>query len=88
MNPAADTQTAGSNPGCDISYYIKVRFGEARILFVPIMRPALNNLNSVIFNTVNYTVAIVYMSAPVSPQISGKRFRFANSGITVPVNIF
>ena len=69
-------------------WFVKDGINLALILFIPIMRTALNNFNLIIFNAVNYTIAFVYMPVPISLQISGKRFRFADSRITVPVNIF
>lgn len=48
-------------------------------LFIPIMPPAMSDVDTAIFHMVNQTVFIIDSAAVFSLQVTGKRFGFSNS---------
>ncbi len=58
-----------------------------KLLFVVVMRTALQNFNPMLPDTVNQAVGIINTTAPVTLQVAFQRFGFSDTGISVPVNI-
>ena len=66
---------------------LALKYGRKSVLFVPVVRPALQNLYAILINAIDEPVDRINSPAPIALKNAFRWFRLAYALVSVAVNV-